>query len=136
LIVVRPLEGKKLRCSIRGHVVTTDRPPEDGGGDAGCTSGELLLMAVGSCAMGSLRKALSNYRLSPDEIAVEVAFTPAAPPNDRDAILITVRLADRALAAGSDAIARAATSGRVVSRVRLGSTVNVRSLPMHAPAQT
>jgi hypothetical protein len=133
LIVVRPIEGKKLSCSTRSHLVVTDRKREDGGSDAGCTSGELMLMAMGSCAMGSLRNALSDYNLAVDEIAVEVELTPAASPNDRDAILITVRLPDRALAAGSDAIASAATSGGVVSRIQLGSTIRIRCLPMHAP---
>lgn len=128
--MVKPIQGKTLRCSTRNHVVVTDRKSEDGGGDAGCTSGELLLMAMGSCAMGSLRNALSQHRLSSDEIAVEVELTPAAPPADRDAILITVRLAERALSAGADEIARAATSGGVVSRVRLGSTVQVRAEPL------
>ena len=130
MIVVKPIQGKTLRCSTRIHAVVTDRKGEDGGSDAGCTSGELLLMAMGSCAMGSLRNALSQYRLSPDEIAIEVELTPTDPPADRDAIRITVRLADRALAAGSDAIAHAATSGGVVSRIRLGSTVQVRTEPL------
>jgi rhodanese-related sulfurtransferase len=68
LIVIRPITGKKLSCSTRGHVIITDRVSEDGGSNSGCTSGELLLMAAGSCAMGSLRKALSECSLAPDEI--------------------------------------------------------------------
>ena len=128
--MVKPIQGKTLRCSTRSHVVVTDRKREDGGGDAGCTSGELLLMAMGSCAMGSLRNVLSQHRLSPNEIVIAVELTPAEPPADRDAILITVRLAERALAAGADEIARAAMSGGVVSRVRLGSTVQVRAEPL------
>jgi uncharacterized OsmC-like protein len=130
LIVVRPIGDKKLSCSTRGHVVVTDRKSEDGGSNSGCTSGELLLMAAGSCAMGSLRKALSEYCLAPDEINVEVEFTPAADPDARDGILITVSLADRAVAVGADAIASAATSGGVVSRLRLGSNIEVRSRPL------
>ncbi len=132
LIVVWPIEGKKLSCSTRGHVVITDRPREDGGSNSGCTSGELLLMAAGSCAMGSLRKALSEYCLAPDEILVEVEFTPAADLDTRDGILIAVSLADRALAVGADAIASAATSGGVVSRLQLGSKIEVRARPLRS----
>ena len=69
--------------------------------------------------MGSLRNALSNYQLPPDEIAIVVELVPTDPPAERDDIRITVRLAERALAVGADAIARAATSGDVVSRIRL-----------------
>ena len=130
MIVVKPIEGKTLRCSTRSHAVTTDRKSEDGGSDAGCTSGELLLMAIGSCAMGSLRNALSQYRLSADEIAVEVDLMQADPPAERDDIRITVRLAERALAEGAAEIARVATSGGVVSRVRLGSVVHVDAEPL------
>jgi hypothetical protein len=130
LIVVRLIGDKKLSCSTRGHVVVTDRKSEDGGSNSGCTSGELLLMAAGSCAMGSLRKALSEYCLAPDEILVEVEFTPAADLDTRDGILIAVSLADRALAVGADAIASAATSGGVVSRLQLGSNIEVRSRPL------
>jgi uncharacterized OsmC-like protein len=132
LIVVRPIAGKKLSCSTRGHVVVTDRKSEDGGSNSGCTSGELLLMAAGSCGMGSLRHALSEYSLSPEEIAIQVEFTPAADPDAREGILITVFLAERALAAGADAIATAATSGGVVSRLQLGSKIQVRSRPLRS----
>jgi uncharacterized OsmC-like protein len=130
LIIIRPIEGKKLSCSTRGHAVVTDRKSEDGGSNSGCTSGELLLMAAGSCAMGSLRNALSEYCLSRDESTVQVEFTPAADPDERDGILITVRLADRALAVGADTITRAATSGGVVSRLQLGSTIKVQTRPL------
>lgn len=135
MIVVKPIQGKTLRCSTRNHVVMTDRKGEDGGSDAGCTSGELLLMAMGSCAMGSLRNALSQYRLSPDEIAIEVELMPTDPPADRDAIRITVRLAERALAVGDETIARAATSGAVVCRVGSGSTLQVVTDSLRPPAQ-
>ncbi len=130
MIIVRQIEGKKLSCSTRGHVVLTDRKSEGGGSNSGCTSGELLLMAAGSCAMGSLRSALSEYSLASDEIVVQVEFTPAAKQDAEDGILITVCLAERALTAGADAIATAARSGGVVSRLQLGSKLEVRCRPL------
>jgi uncharacterized OsmC-like protein len=132
MVHVRPVAGKTLSCSVRDHVVITDRKREDGGSDAGCTSGELLLMAIGSCAMGSLRNALSDHHLSPNEISAAVELTPAASATERDGILITVSLAERALAVGAETIARAATSGGVVSRISLGSVIAVRSQPLSA----
>ncbi len=48
-VTVRQLVGKKLLGVARRHVVITDRPVQDGGGDLGCTSGELLRLAIGSC---------------------------------------------------------------------------------------
>lgn len=60
---------------------------------------------------------------------------PTDPPADRDAIRITVRLAERALAVGDETIARAATSGAVVSRVGSGSTLQVVTDSLRPPAQ-
>jgi hypothetical protein len=130
VVSVRPIAGKKLLGSAGRHSVITDRKTTDGGTDAGCTSGELLLLAIGSCATGSIRKALSASGTPVDNIRVDVEFAPAKAQDARDAILITAYLPQTALAAGIEPIAAAATAGGVVSRIVLGSEVEVRCRPI------
>jgi hypothetical protein len=126
VVIVRPIAGKKLLGSAGRHTVVTDRKAVDGGTDAGCTSGELLLLAMASCATGSIRNALAARAIPADDIRVEVELTPRKVPAARDGILITVFLPQRVLAVGTEPIVAAATSGGVVSRIRLGSDIEVR----------
>ena len=122
---VRRLAGKQLLCTARNRALITDRPVESGGTDIGYTSGELLLLAIGSCATGGLRNFFEANGLPSQDIVTEVFFEPAA-PGERDRIVIEIDLGKDRLHAGADAIKAAATSGRVVSRVKLGSEIEVR----------
>jgi uncharacterized OsmC-like protein len=132
VVFVRPIAGKKLLGSAGRHSVVTDRKIEDGGTDAGCTSGELLLLAVASCATGSIRNALAASGRSADDMRVEVELTAPQQAGQRDGIRITVVLPERLLAGGTLAIVDAATSGGVVSRIRLGSDIEVVCRPLEA----
>lgn len=122
---VSAIGGKKLLCAAGPHTVITDRKAADGGTDAGCTSGELLLLAIGSCATGSIRNDLLARGLSAQGLSVEVAFEPSPQANARDVIAITVSLPQAMLDAGTAPIKAAAIAGGVVSRIRLGSVVDV-----------
>ena len=73
-VTVRHVEGKQLLGIARHHAVVTDRPAEEGGGDTGCTSGELLLVAIGSCSAGSLRKFFEQRGTPCSDLSVEVCF--------------------------------------------------------------
>ena len=130
MVFVKPIAGKKLLGSAGRHSVITDRKAEDGGTDAGCTSGELLLLAMGSCATGSVRKAFAARGNPIDDIGVEVELSPAKAQGARDAILITVYLPRSVLAHGTGPIVDAAVSGGVVSRIALGSEIDVRCRPI------
>jgi uncharacterized OsmC-like protein len=132
VVFVRPIAGKKLLGSAGRHSVVTDRRIEDGGTDAGCTSGELLLLAVASCATGSIRNALATDGIAADDIRVEVELTAPRQAGRRDGIRITVVLPERLLAGGTQAIVDAATSGGVVSRIRLGSDIEVLCRPFES----
>jgi len=125
-IKTRHLEGKRLLGTARQHAVVTDRPREDGGADAGCTSGELLLLAMGSCAAGSLRRFLQEHGSSGERLELEVFFEPAAEAGARDRIVIALALSPEELGFDADALAAAATSGGVNSRMKLGSEIEVR----------
>jgi uncharacterized OsmC-like protein len=124
---VRRLSGKQLLCTARNRAVITDRPLDGGGTDLGFTSGELLLMAMGSCATGSLRNFFEKQGLRCDDLGVEIFFEPVT--GERDRIVIEVSAAPQVLAAGVETIKGAATAGRVVSRVALGSAIEVRLAP-------
>lgn len=125
-VTVRRVTGRQLEASARGHVVRTDRTREEGGTDTGCTSGELLLMALGSCATGSLRNFLEGRGAPVEGLATELAFEPSATPGARDRIVIAVKVPAGAADIPDAEIALAAVAGRVVSRVRLGSEIEVR----------
>lgn len=129
MVFIQPIKGKKLLGTAGRHTVVTDRKAADGGTDAGCTSGELLLLAMASCATGSIRKTLASHALGANDIRVEVEFVPMAAA-ERDGIAMTVYLPPKVLAAGIGPVVTAATSGRVVSRIKLGSAIDVHCKPL------
>jgi uncharacterized OsmC-like protein len=124
IVHVERAGDRKLHCSVGRHVVVTDRKVEDGGSDAGCTSGELLLVAAGSCAAGSTRRFLDEAGLPSGGLAVDVGLEPAA-DGERDTIVIELRLPPGCGDCTDGEIQRAALSGGVVSRLALGSTIRV-----------
>jgi uncharacterized OsmC-like protein len=130
MVKVRPLEQKRLLAVAGRHQIVTDRKPEEGGSDAGCTSGELLLVAIGSCTTGSVRNFLRESDLPTDGLEVSVDFGPPAEPGERDTIAIVIELPAGILAQNSDAILDAARGGGVVSRMLLGSNLALRCQPV------
>lgn len=125
-ITVHCAPGKQLRGAARHHVIVTDRTLPDGGTDTGCTSGELLLLAIGSCAAGGLRSYLEAQRLPCDNLSLDVFFEPHADPGRRDRIVISVNLDGSARNTDPAAIRAAATTGGVTGRIGLGSELVVR----------
>lgn len=123
-VSVTRLAGTQLRCRAGRHQLITDRKPQDGGTDAGCTSGELLLLAIGSCAAGSLRSYFETRGCPAAEFSLAVDYKPSS-TGARDSIVIEVSLPGGLPAQEPDAVKQAALSGGVVSRLRLGSTVEV-----------
>ncbi len=122
---IKRMDGRKLRCQIGQHVIITDRKTADGGTDAGCTSGELLLVAAGSCAAGSSRRCLQERGLPFDDLVVEVGLKPAASASSRDVIVIEVFVSADIPKHDMALIEDAALSGGVVSRLALGSEIEV-----------
>lgn len=128
MISVSRLDGKRLLCCAGRHQIVTDRKPQDGGTDSGCSSGELLLIAIGSCATGSIRTYLEDNHLPSKDISVEVCFEPTNDPAERDVIAITVTLGADFPLRQIGAIEKAAVLGGVVSRILLGSRVEVTAV--------
>lgn len=124
MVSVTRLDGKRLLCRAGHHQIVTDRKPEDGGSDSGCSSGELLLLAIGSCATGSIRTYLEGSNLPSAEITVDVGFEPTI-PDERDSVAIIVTLSADFPLQQINGVKEAAISGGVVSRILLGSQVEV-----------
>lgn len=119
-------EGRRLQGTARQHRVVMDRTREDGGTDAGCTSGELLLLAIGSCVTGRLRNALEAAGLPAMPLAVEVSFEPSALGAKRERIAVDVIVPGHLDAAGVALAEREALTGGVGSRMAAGSEMVVR----------
>jgi uncharacterized OsmC-like protein len=134
-VTVRHVEGKQLLGTARRHRVVTDRTLQEGGTDRGCTSGELLLLAIGSCGMGGLRRLFEERRWPCDGLSIDVFFEPHGDPRRRDRIVIAVNLDRMPHGADAEAIRRAALSGGVNSRIALGSELEVRVALPPAPRQ-
>lgn len=128
-VTVRQVAGKQLRGTARRHVVVTDRTTEEGGTDTGCTSGELLLLAIGSCGMGGLRRLFEERDAPFQNLSVDVFFEPHQNPQQRDRIVISINTDQALHGIDMNAIRTAATSGGVTSRMQLGSEIDVRIAP-------
>ena len=121
---------RTFRCASRNHSILTDRPAEEGGTDKGPTSGELLMMAIGSCAAGSLRRHLAE-RAGGMDFSVAVTLLGGAPDRPRPiriALTLPAGLAPRDI----EAARAAALTGGVVSRIALGSKIEVVVAPRDA----
>lgn len=125
MISVSRLDGKRLLGRAGRHEIVTDRKIEDGGSDSGCSSGELLLIAIGSCVMGSVRNFLGQHHLQSSPLEVNVSLETNAENGSRDTIAVLVTVPSAIPGDQIEAIRTASTSGGVVSRMLLGSTVNV-----------
>lgn len=130
MVKVKPLEQKRLLAIAGRHQIVTDRKIDDGGSDAGCTSGELLLVAIGSCTTGSVRNFLRASGLPTDGLEVNVDFEPSIQPGERSTISIVIGLPADILTRNSEAILEAARGGGVVGRMLLGSHVALRCQPV------
>jgi OsmC-like protein len=130
MVFTRPIAGKKLLGTAGRHSVVTDRKVTDDGTDAGCTSGELLLLAMASCATGSIRSALAARGTPLDDMRVDVDFVPPKQASARDGILVSVFLPPAVLADGTEPILAAVAGGGVCSRIKLGSDIDIRCLPL------
>lgn len=123
--IVRAITGKQLEARVGRHRITTDRSVEEGGTDRGTTSGGLLLAAVGSCATGGVRNFLQSQQVATEGLQTQVTFVPSDVPGARDKIRVEVTLPPGGERFSDNEIRAAATQGRVVSRVQLGSEMEI-----------
>ena len=119
------LSGTQLLGTARSRTVITDRPLDEGGTDTGFTSGEMLLLAIGSCASGGLRRHFTESGTPCRNLRTDVRFDAPTAPGRRDRIVIDLTL-DDALCTDWQRIRAAALSGGVTSRLAAASDIDVR----------
>lgn len=122
---VQLVKGKTLLGSARGHRVHTDRPRESGGCDRGFTSGELLLVAIGSCVVGNLNNFLTARGEATAGLTATVSFDVPTDGETFGRILVEARIPGLARPERRAELAGVALSGRVTRRVRAGSEIVV-----------
>jgi putative redox protein len=77
---IRHGKDQQMVAFARFHRVVCDQPFDEGGGDNGMTPPELMLAAVGSCAMHYATEYLRARNLSLDGIEIRVSGTKGGRP--------------------------------------------------------
>ncbi len=77
---IRPGGEKEFEASARFHRLLCDEPPEEGGSDCGMTAAELMLSALGCCAMRSATVYLQARYLTFDNVEVRVSARKSGRP--------------------------------------------------------
>lgn len=133
------LAGRTLLGRARGHSVLTDRPGQGGGGDAGCTSGELLLLAIGSCVVGNVarranERGIAVFRLHADVRIDDMPYDGGPGDGDYAPVEVAVEIAADLRDGDLEALRAAAGSGRVTGRVNRNTDVRIRLVPVSGTA--
>jgi uncharacterized OsmC-like protein len=119
------VESRTLLGRARQHSVLTDRTSDSGGHDLGCTSGELMLLAIGSCVIGNIARCAAERNIMLKYLHAEVSV--ADTPDDGSygpvdvMVELTAEISDDDLAA----LRVAARSGRVTGRVSRNTEVRI-----------
>lgn len=79
---VRIRHGKNLQSEAfaRFHRVVCDQPFDEGGGDNGMTAPELMLSALGCCAMHYAVAYLQTRKLALDDVELKISATKGGQP--------------------------------------------------------
>jgi putative redox protein len=67
----------KHTVQVRGHELTVDERPQDGGGDAGPDPQELLAASLATCTAITMEMYAARKGWDIGEVAVDVQYTPA-----------------------------------------------------------
>lgn len=113
------LDGKKILGVAAYRSLVLDRPLDKGGDDVGFTSSQLLLLAIGSCALAGVRRqcAASKWQLEP--LSAEVAYVDGT--DGADDIRVSIQLRGNASTEIQARLKHAATTGGVTSRIHQAS---------------
>jgi putative redox protein len=79
-VLIQHLGDVKFSAGVRGHHVISDQPATNGGGDAGMTPPEFLLVSLGTCAGFYAAQYLKTRGLPADGLEVKVSAEKATHP--------------------------------------------------------
>jgi len=89
-VTVRHLAGDRLRIEVRGHLLFSDQPEEDGGDDTAPTPTELFIASLAACVAYYAERFLRRNDLSTEGLAVGAEFDWAGSPHRVGAIRLMV----------------------------------------------
>jgi putative redox protein len=81
----------RFQLRVRGHRLTCDQPPADGGTDQGPTPTELFVGSLAACVAFYARRFLARHHLDTAGLRVEAAYT-MSPDRPARVDTITLRL--------------------------------------------
>ena len=93
-VTVQHLGGVKFEAVARGHRVTCDQPPANGGADTGMTPPEFLLVSLGTCAGFYAAQYLKTRSLPADGLEIKVSAEKALQPARLGSFRIEVMVPD------------------------------------------
>lgn len=131
------LSGTTLSGRARDHVVLTGRRAADGEMERGCTSGELMLLAVGSCVVGNLNLFALQQGIDIEDLSANVRIEDV-PGDGFGEITVDVQIGGEVPEDTLEDLRQAAGSGRVTGRFRQNSEVRivVSSMPHMQSGET
>lgn len=122
-VSVERMDKTAAKGMARHHKIITDRTSESGGTDNGPTSGELMLLAVGSCVVGTSRMYIEDHDLSVSHIRADVTVENMEGTDNYGAIHVELDVGEGINDEGRAGIMKAANSGRVTCRLKKASDV-------------
>lgn len=118
------LHGATLVGRARDHLVLSDRALAEGGNNLGCTSGELMLLAVGSCVVGNLNTYAAQHGANVGALSADVRIE-ETPDDSYGAITVDVQIEENVSDKTLHELREAAGSGRVTGRLRQNCEVRI-----------
>jgi putative redox protein len=92
VISVTPEPGHRFAIAVRGHVIHTDQPVEEGGEDSAPTPVELFVASLASCTAHLARMYLTRHDLPTEGLSAEASWEMAEKPHRVGSIDIALTL--------------------------------------------
>jgi uncharacterized OsmC-like protein len=108
LMTISRREGLAFDVRVRGHTVTSDMSPRDGGADAGLAPVELFAGSLGACIAMMVQRYCDSCGHGDGDVAVSMTIELADQPKRIGGIVVDVELPDGVPASRHEAIRRVA----------------------------
>ena len=92
LITVTRRAGLEFTVRLRGHALTSDMSPAEGGRDAGPSPVELLACSVGSCLATMTQMWCDQHGYGDGDVGASLTFELAADPKRIAAVVVDLEL--------------------------------------------
>ena len=125
LVSIKHEKDFHVTAAVRGHRLTLDVPPEQGGMDSGPTPVELLAAAVGSCMAMHIAKYCKAAKLPHEGFGIDLDFQLAKDPLRIGSITVDITLPLGFPQDRIDAVRRAAQQCTVKNTLKESTAVDV-----------